>query len=90
MIGTVVRSRLAAPPPTVACADLSCFGVQLSIVSVSLMALNSLADVNVTTALGVLQAIIPALFMNVCIVGFNQLCDVEIDKVKCVHSGRSA
>ena len=45
------------------------------------MALSSPADLTATTALGVLQAIIPALFMNVCIVGFNQLCDVEIDKV---------
>ena len=46
------------------------------------MALSSPADLNITTALGVLQAIIPALFMNVCIVGFNQLCDVDIDKVR--------
>ena len=46
------------------------------------MALSSPSDLNVATALGVLQAIIPALFMNVCIVGFNQLCDVEIDKVR--------
>ena len=46
------------------------------------MALSSSADLSVATALGVLQAIIPALFMNVCIVGFNQLCDVDIDKVR--------
>ena len=46
------------------------------------MALSSPADLSVTTALGVLQAIIPALLMNICIVGFNQLCDVEIDKVR--------
>ena len=45
------------------------------------MALSSPADLTATTALGVLQAIIPALLMNVCIVGFNQLCDVDIDKV---------
>ena len=62
--------------------------VQLSIVSVSLMALSSPADLSITTALGVLQAIIPALFMNVCIVGFNQLCDVDIDKVRaCAATG---
>ena len=30
---------------------------------------------------GVLQALIPALLMNVCIVGLNQLYDVEIDKI---------
>ena len=31
--------------------------------------------------IGVLQALIPALLMNVCIVGLNQLYDVEIDKI---------
>ena len=30
---------------------------------------------------GILQAVAPALLMNVCIVGYNQLCDVAIDKV---------
>ena len=83
MIGTMVRRRHTLRRRW--CLILSSWSrclLQLSIVSVSLMALSSPADLTVTTALGVLQAIIPALFMNVCIVGFNQLCDVEIDKVR--------
>jgi homogentisate phytyltransferase/homogentisate geranylgeranyltransferase len=44
------------------------------------MAIQSPADLTVRTLMGVLQAIVPALCMNVCIVGFNQVCDVEIDK----------
>ena len=27
------------------------------------------------------QAVVAALFMNIYIVGLNQLCDIEIDKV---------
>ena len=30
---------------------------------------------------GLLQALVPALLMNVSIVGLNQLYDVEIDKI---------
>ena len=29
----------------------------------------------------VLQALVPALFMNICIVGLNQIYDVPIDKI---------
>lgn len=32
-------------------------------------------------ALGFVQALVAALLMNICIVGINQLYDVEIDKV---------
>jgi len=46
------------------------------------MAVNSPADVTAQTLAGVVQAIVPALLMNVCIVGFNQVCDIEIDKVR--------
>lgn len=31
--------------------------------------------------MGVVQALVPALLMNVSIVGLNQLYDVEIDKI---------
>lgn len=44
------------------------------------MAVSGPADLTAHAALGMLQAIVPALCMNVCIVGFNQLCDIEIDK----------
>jgi homogentisate phytyltransferase/homogentisate geranylgeranyltransferase len=52
------------------------------------MAIQSPADLTVRTLLGVLQAIVPALCMNVCIVGFNQVCDVEIDKASATTATR--
>lgn len=45
------------------------------------MALRGVDDLSLAVAWGVAQALVPALLMNLCIVGFNQLCDVEIDKV---------
>jgi len=32
---------------------------------------------------GLLTALVPALLMNICIVGINQIFDVAIDKVRC-------
>ena len=46
------------------------------------MAISGPEDLTVRTLVGVLQAVVPALLMNVCIVGFNQVCDVEIDKAR--------
>ncbi|XP_078163015.1 homogentisate phytyltransferase 1 [Carex rostrata] len=56
-------------------------GTALSIVSVSLLALESLSDVSPLFFTGVSQALVAALFMNVYIVGLNQVFDIEIDKV---------
>lgn len=39
------------------------------------------SDLGAAAAVGLAQAMIPALLMNIAIVGFNQLYDVEIDKV---------
>ena len=39
-------------------------------------------DLTVRALWGVLQAVAPALLMNLCIVGYNQLCDVDIDKAR--------
>jgi homogentisate phytyltransferase/homogentisate geranylgeranyltransferase len=55
-------------------------GTFVSIVSVSSMALGSAAWNGVAFA-GLCQALVPALLMNVAIVGINQVYDVEIDKV---------
>ncbi|KAK9830076.1 hypothetical protein WJX72_009619 [[Myrmecia] bisecta] len=55
-------------------------GTFLSVCSVSLLALDPL-DIGWPAAFGLLQAVVPALLMNICIVGLNQLFDVEIDKV---------
>jgi homogentisate phytyltransferase/homogentisate geranylgeranyltransferase len=38
-------------------------------------------DFGSQAAIGLLQALIPALLMNICIVGMNQIFDVDIDKV---------
>uniref|UniRef100_M8BJB8 Homogentisate phytyltransferase 1, chloroplastic n=1 Tax=Aegilops tauschii TaxID=37682 RepID=M8BJB8_AEGTA len=53
----------------------------LSIVSVSLLAVESLSDISPLFLTGLLEAVVAALFMNIYIVGLNQLFDIEIDKV---------
>ncbi|XP_006657211.3 probable homogentisate phytyltransferase 1, chloroplastic [Oryza brachyantha] len=56
-------------------------GTALSIVSVSLLAVESLSDMSPLFLTGLLEAVVAALFMNIYIVGLNQLFDIEIDKV---------
>ncbi|KAK1414066.1 hypothetical protein QVD17_29805 [Tagetes erecta] len=56
-------------------------GTALSIVSVSLLAVQKLSDFSPAFFIGVMEAIVAAFFMNIYIVGLNQLSDVEIDKV---------
>ncbi|KAF6261620.1 UbiA prenyltransferase family [Scenedesmus sp. NREL 46B-D3] len=55
-------------------------GTFVSIVSVSSMALGNAAWSGAALA-GLCQALVPALLMNIAIVGINQVYDVEIDKV---------
>ncbi|OWM86996.1 hypothetical protein CDL15_Pgr016033 [Punica granatum] len=56
-------------------------GTALSIISVSLLAAEKLSDLNPTFFTGLLEAVVAALFMNIYIVGLNQLSDIDIDKV---------
>lgn len=56
-------------------------GTALSIVSVSLLAAEKLSDFSPVFFTGMFEAIIAALFMNIYIVGLNQISDIEIDKV---------
>ncbi|XP_021649160.1 homogentisate phytyltransferase 1, chloroplastic isoform X3 [Hevea brasiliensis] len=56
-------------------------GTALSILSVSLLAVEKLSDLSPLFLTGVLEAVVAALMMNVYIVGLNQLTDIEIDKV---------
>lgn len=56
-------------------------GTALGIISVSLLAVESLSDISPLFFVGLLEAVVAALFMNVYIVGLNQLFDIEIDKV---------
>ncbi|GMY35353.1 homogentisate phytyltransferase 1, chloroplastic isoform X1 [Fagus crenata] len=56
-------------------------GTVLSIFSVSLLAVEKLSDISPLFFTGVLEAVVAALFMNIYIVGLNQLSDIDIDKV---------
>ncbi|KAM6574172.1 hypothetical protein CsatA_022499 [Cannabis sativa] len=56
-------------------------GTALSIVSVSLLAIEKLSDFSPLFFVGMLEAIVAALLMNIYIVGLNQLYDIDIDKV---------
>ncbi|CAA7408202.1 unnamed protein product [Spirodela intermedia] len=56
-------------------------GTVLSIISVSLLAVETVSDISPLFFTGLLEAVVPALFMNIYIVGLNQLYDIEIDKV---------
>nr|AFB69501.1 isopentenyltransferase [Ginkgo biloba] len=56
-------------------------GTALSIISVSLLAVERLSDLSPLFFTGVMEAIVAALLMNIYIVGLNQLFDIEIDKV---------
>ncbi|CAI0558036.1 unnamed protein product [Linum tenue] len=56
-------------------------GTALSIVSVSLLSIDKLADISPLFFTGMLEAVAAALMMNIYIVGLNQLTDIDIDKV---------
>ncbi|KAF5787644.1 putative homogentisate phytyltransferase [Helianthus annuus] len=53
----------------------------LSIISISLLAVQNLSDFTPSFFLGVMQAIVGGCLANLYVVGINQLSDVEIDKV---------
>eukprot|EP00898_Chlorokybus_atmophyticus_P006624 jgi/Chlat1/6963/Chrsp52S06618 len=56
-------------------------GTIISICSVSLLAIGHVRFLHARSILGLFQALIPALCINVAIVGLNQVYDIEIDKV---------
>lgn len=56
-------------------------GTVIGIISVSLLAVQSVPDLSPMFFVGLLKAIIPALFMNIYIVGLNQISDIAIDKI---------
>lgn len=55
-------------------------GTFISVCSISLLAMGP-GDFNARAAVALAQALVPALLMNISIVGLNQLYDVEIDRV---------
>ncbi|KAK6942444.1 UbiA prenyltransferase family [Dillenia turbinata] len=56
-------------------------GTALSILSVSLLAVEKPSDFSPSFFVGLVEAIVASLLMNIYIVGLNQLSDIEIDKV---------
>ncbi|KAF9612911.1 hypothetical protein IFM89_004327, partial [Coptis chinensis] len=56
-------------------------GTVVGIISVSLLPVETVRDLSLTFFVGLLKALVPALLMNVYVVGLNQLYDVNIDKV---------
>ncbi|MCL7048334.1 hypothetical protein MKW94_007226 [Papaver nudicaule] len=56
-------------------------GTVAGIISVSLLPIETAADLSLNFVVGVVKALIPALLMNIYVVGLNQLFDVEIDKI---------
>jgi len=56
-------------------------GTVIAITSVSLLVVQSVSDLSPLFFVELLKALIPAVLMNIYIVGFNQLFDVEIDKI---------
>nr|XP_043626136.1 homogentisate phytyltransferase 1, chloroplastic-like [Erigeron canadensis] len=56
-------------------------GTALSIISISLLAVQNLSDFTPSFFLGVLQALLGGCLANLYVVGINQLSDIEIDKV---------
>ncbi|RDX91212.1 Glycinol 4-dimethylallyltransferase, partial [Mucuna pruriens] len=53
----------------------------LSMISTSLFVVKKLSDISPLFLVGVLQAVVPHLFMGIYVAGVNQLCDLEIDKI---------
>ncbi|KHN24641.1 Homogentisate phytyltransferase 1, chloroplastic [Glycine soja] len=60
-------------------------GQMLSIISTSLLAVEKLSYISPLFFIGVLQAMVPQLFMSIYMNGVNQLFDVEIDKINKPH-----
>ncbi|XP_076955905.1 homogentisate phytyltransferase 1, chloroplastic-like [Bidens hawaiensis] len=53
----------------------------LSVISTSLLAVERLSDLSPLFYIKVFQAIVGGVFMQIYVCGFNQICDIEIDKI---------
>ncbi|XP_076892639.1 homogentisate phytyltransferase 1, chloroplastic-like [Bidens hawaiensis] len=53
----------------------------LSVISTSLLAVERLSDLSSLFYVKVFQAIVGGIFMQIYVCGFNQICDIEIDKI---------
>ncbi|KAK1287415.1 hypothetical protein QJS10_CPB19g00634 [Acorus calamus] len=61
------------------CRPHTIIGTIVGVTSVSLLPIQSMADIP-RVFLGLLKVLIPAVLMNVYVVGLNQLYDIEVDK----------
>ncbi|KAL8235057.1 hypothetical protein R6Q59_021157 [Mikania micrantha] len=53
----------------------------LSVLSTSLLAVERLSDLSLLFFIKVVQATLGGIFMQIYVCGFNQICDIEIDKI---------
>ncbi|PWA91811.1 naringenin 8-dimethylallyltransferase 1 protein [Artemisia annua] len=53
----------------------------LSVASMSLLTVEKLSDFSPLFFMKVLQALVGGMFMQMYVCGFNQICDIELDKV---------
>eukprot|EP00256_Glycine_max_P070616 XP_025985211.1 glycinol 4-dimethylallyltransferase-like [Glycine max] len=60
-------------------------GITLCAFSSSLLAVEKLSDISLSFFIGVLQAVLPQLFIEIYLSGVNQLYDLEIDKINKPH-----
>ncbi|KAJ4798970.1 Homogentisate geranylgeranyltransferase [Rhynchospora pubera] len=63
------------------CRPHTVLGTVIGVTSVSLLPVKSVAEISPLFFMGLLKALIPAVFMNIYVVGLNQIYDIEIDKV---------
>ncbi|XP_021769512.1 homogentisate geranylgeranyltransferase, chloroplastic-like [Chenopodium quinoa] len=56
-------------------------GTLIGVTSVSLLPIESIADLSLEFFVGLLKALVPSIMMNIYVVGLNQLFDLQIDKV---------
>ncbi|KAI3827634.1 hypothetical protein L1987_01714 [Smallanthus sonchifolius] len=56
-------------------------GTVLSVLSMSLLTVQKLSDFSPLFFLKVIQALVGGMFMQMYVCGFNQICDIELDKV---------
>ncbi|XP_022640811.1 glycinol 4-dimethylallyltransferase-like [Vigna radiata var. radiata] len=63
------------------CYPYTVIGRTLSTVSASLFVVANLSDISPLFFIGLLQALVPHLFMDIYVNGVNQLFDLEIDKI---------
>ncbi|KAD6454534.1 hypothetical protein E3N88_09240 [Mikania micrantha] len=56
-------------------------GTVLSVLSMSLLTVQKLSDFSPLFFLKLMQALVGGMFMQMYVCGFNQICDIELDKV---------